>query len=204
MEELTRARFEPLLKNYGPGPAKLPSPTVRMLTCVNYLVDPKLRTIKNILAHAAQHIGPDAILSLSWARLAHISGYHRRSVHRALLVAEKHGYIKRLSEGRGRGKTTRYRVLLLARYPEAARRNMAWPTEPKDDTMAPFAGPQAGKKDDTRSPFRAQKVTGRPAIGDTVAPDPNLGSYIKDSSHYPYRSAEETKRYLAEVLAKDA
>lgn len=95
------------------GERKLPWPTVRMLTCVNYLIPPEQKAVKNILAHAAQHVSADGLLCLSQKRLAHMSGYTPRSIRTAMATAHAHGYIKLLTAGRGRGNTPRYQILGL-------------------------------------------------------------------------------------------
>jgi|SRR5581483_4012023 len=165
----------------------LPSPTVRLLTCVDYMVDPKLPAIKNLLGLAALHIGDDALLSLSQERLAYICGRDIQWVRRTLRQAEQRGYIQRLNGGRGRGKTTHYRVLLMASYAEAADRKRVWPEDPKAITVIPFPV--------DKSPQKGIILTPK-AI--TVTPDPNRSEFRSSCPmiENPIRGYEETKRYL--------
>jgi hypothetical protein len=164
----------------------LPSPTVRMLVCVNYLIPPEQKAVKNILAHAAQHVGADGLLSLSQERLAYLSGYTSRSVRTALRAAMAHGYIKLLNHSEGRGISTRYKVILLARYPEAAAKSKWWRLNQNPEMISPVEKVSKGGNYPRQKP-------------EMISADPNLirSEPIKSA----VRTAKETKAYLQRVFA---
>jgi hypothetical protein len=170
----------------------LPSPTVRMLTCVNYLIPPEQKAVKNILAHAAQHVGGDGLLCLSQERLAYLSGYTSRSVRTALRAAVALGYIKLLNHSEGRGISTRYKVVLLARYPEAAARSKWWRLNQNPEMTSAFAERKEEisiAKGGNSSVQKAEMISADPN-------DPN-------KSDYPYLNHEETKADRARVLVRN-
>jgi hypothetical protein len=196
MGNFTTARGHALYRNHATG--KLPPATVRLLVCVNFLIDSKHRALKNILAHAADYVGPDAILSLSQESLAHFSGYTPRWISAALGTAERLGYLERLTAGRGRSKTPRYRVLLLARYPEAAALKQAWHARLKPEVSSTFTS----KKAELSSGFYPQNrkwAIGKPELS-SADPDKETERPLTDRNNYPYPSYEETLKNRREVL----
>jgi hypothetical protein len=181
---------------------KLPSPTVRMLTCVHYLIQPQrdnggrkpisVSTVKGVLTAMAQHVNPQGLVYLSVERIAHMSGYSDRAVHSALRYAENQGYIRANQRGGGAGRATCYRVLLLNRYFEAADENRTWSSRQNPERRAGNYG---------NYPERGSKTL------NVVQKNPAPGSYDPIRSEIepinrPYKTAEETKRYLARVFAE--
>jgi hypothetical protein len=184
------------------GERKLPSPTVRMLTCLHYLVRPKkdtsgakavaISTVKGVLTAMAQHVDPDGIVFLSVERIGWMSGYTDRAVQAALRYSEKQGYIRVDTIGGGRG-ATRYQVLLMNRYFEAATINKNW----RPQTPARCSGVDSAPAVNLvpRPPHLDAKTPAR------RSPDP-IRSEKEPISTYPYKTHEETKRDLARVFAQ--
>ena len=101
-------------------------PTIRLLTCIHYLLDGDGPTVKGCLAAMAEHVDEDGVVFLRHSRIAHMSGYKLRTVREAIQTAETRGYLETIDEGQGRGRVPRYRVLLLDRYEDAAAAKHAW------------------------------------------------------------------------------
>jgi Helix-turn-helix domain len=183
------------------GP-NLPSPTVRMLTCVHYLVQPQrdnggrkpisVSTVKGVLTAMAQHVNPQGLVYLSIERIAHMSGYSDRSVRSALRCAEKQGYIRINMAGGGAGKATCYRVLLLTHYFEAATASKAWTS---------WQNPERGAGNFEKYPERSSKYPERGCKNPERRSADPIRSEIEPICR-PYKTAEETKRYLARVFAQ--
>jgi hypothetical protein len=105
--------------------ANLPSPTVRMLHCVAWLVNAS-PTVKGILAIMSLHVSSQGLVYLRRQKIARMAGYTTRAVTSALHEAERDGYIETVDAGGGRSRPRCYRVVLLERYAEAIAVSRAW------------------------------------------------------------------------------
>jgi hypothetical protein len=123
--------------------------------------------------------------------MSYMSGYSERAVHKALRYAEHQGYIRVDKPGGGAGQATRYQVLLITHYFEAAAANKAWQNPARGARITINKNPARGSENP------APRVK-NPAPG---APDPNLirSEPIKSA----VKTAKETKAYLERVFAEN-